>query len=102
VWIEDPGYRGARAALLGVGAQLIPIPVDEEGLRVDVGVAQHPRARLAYVTPSHQYPMGVTMSATRRLALLDWARQANGWILEDDYDSEYRYRGRPLAALQGL
>ncbi len=102
VWIEDPGYRGARAALLGVGAQLIPIPVDEEGLRVDVGVAHHPLARLAYVTPSHQYPTGATMSVTRRLALLDWARQANAWILEDDYDSEYRYRGRPLAALQGL
>lgn len=102
VWIEDPGYRGARAALLGVGAQLLPIPVDEEGLCVEVGATQHPVARLAYVTPSHQYPTGATMSITRRLALLAWARQQNAWILEDDYDSEYRYRGRPLAALQGL
>lgn len=102
VWIEDPGYRGARAALLGVGAQLIPIPVDEEGLCVEMGAAQAPHARLVYVTPSHQYPTGVTMSVGRRLALLEWARQHNGWILEDDYDSEYRYRGRPLAALQGL
>jgi len=102
VWIEDPGYRGARAALLGVGAQLIPVPVDEEGLCVEVGVAAHPAARLAYVTPSHQYPTGVTMSVTRRLALIQWARQQHSWILEDDYDSEYRYRGRPLAALQGL
>lgn len=102
VWIEDPGYRGARAALLGVGAHLLPIPVDEEGLCVEVGVAQSPAARLAYVTPSHQYPTGATMSVARRLALLAWARQQNAWILEDDYDSEYRYRGRPLAALQGL
>lgn len=102
VWIEDPGYRGARAALLGVGACLQPVPVDEEGLRVDVGVAHYPTARLAYVTPSHQYPTGATMSVARRLALLAWARQHNAWILEDDYDSEYRYRGRPLAALQGL
>lgn len=102
VWIEDPGYRGARAALLGVGAHLVPIPVDEEGLCVAVGVAHQPVARLAYVTPSHQYPTGATLSITRRLALLDWARQHGGWILEDDYDSEYRYRGRPLAALQGL
>lgn len=102
VWIEDPGYRGARAALLGVGARLLPIPVDDEGLCVEVGVAHHPVARLAYVTPSHQYPTGATMSIARRLALLEWARQQNSWILEDDYDSEYRYRGRPLAALQGL
>jgi GntR family transcriptional regulator / MocR family aminotransferase len=102
VWIEDPGYRGARAALLGVGARLIPIPVDDEGLCVEEGVATHPTARLAYVTPSHQYPTGATMSITRRLALLQWARQQDSWILEDDYDSEYRYRGRPLAALQGL
>jgi len=102
VWVEDPGYRGARAALLGVGARLIPIPVDEEGLRVAIGAAQQPQARLAYVTPSHQYPTGVTMSVTRRLALLEWARQNHAWVLEDDYDSEYRYRGRPLAALQGL
>ncbi|MCE7982808.1 MAG: PLP-dependent aminotransferase family protein [Caldilinea sp. CFX5] len=102
VWIEDPGYRGARAALLGVGVHLMPIPVDAEGLCVDIGAAQQPTARLIYVTPSHQYPTGATMSVTRRLALLAWARQHNAWILEDDYDSEYRYRGRPLAALQGL
>lgn len=102
VWIEDPGYRGARAALLGVGAHLMPIPVDAEGLCVEMGAVQQPTARLIYVTPSHQYPTGATMSVTRRLALLAWARQHNAWILEDDYDSEYRYRGRPLAALQGL
>lgn len=102
VWVEDPGYRGARAALVGVGAQLIPVPVDDEGLCVAAGIETQPRARMAYVTPSHQYPTGVTMSVARRLALLEWAHQADAWILEDDYDSEYRYHGRPLAALQGL
>ncbi len=102
VWIEDPGYRGARAALLGVGAKLVPVPLDEEGLSVVAGIAAEANARMAYVTPSHQYPTGVTMSVARRLALIEWAHRANAWILEDDYDSEYRYHGRPLAALQGL
>ncbi|MCB0064608.1 MAG: PLP-dependent aminotransferase family protein, partial [Caldilineaceae bacterium] len=102
VWVEDPGYRGARAALVGVGATLVPVPLDQEGLSVAVGVKVCADARMAYVTPSHQYPTGVTMSAARRLALIEWAQGANAWILEDDYDSEYRYHGRPLAALQGL
>jgi len=102
VWIEDPGYLGARGALLGAGAALVPVPVDAEGLDVAAGVARCPDARLAYVTPSHQYPLGVTMSLARRLALLDWAARSGAWVLEDDYDSEYRYAGRPLAALQGL
>ncbi len=102
VWIEDPGYRGARAALLGVGANLVPVPVDEEGLSVADGIKSAANARMAYVTPSHQYPTGVTMSVARRLALIEWAHRGDGWILEDDYDSEYRYQGRPLAALQGL
>ncbi len=102
VWMEDPGYRGARAALLTAGAQIVPVPVDHEGLHVEAGIALRPDARMAYVTPSHQYPMGVTMSLTRRLALIDWAKRANAWIVEDDYDSEYRYRGRPLSSLQGL
>ncbi len=102
VWIEDPGYRGARAALLGVGAKLIPVPVDHEGLSVEAGVKAQPQARMVYVTPSHQYPTGVTMSVARRLALIEWAHGADAWILEDDYDSEYRFHGRPLAALQGL
>lgn len=101
-WIEEYNYLAARAALLGAGARLIPIPVDEEGLNVAAGVALAPQARLVYVTPSHQYPLGVTMTLSRRLALLDWAKQASAWILEDDYDSEYRYSGRPLSALQGL
>jgi GntR family transcriptional regulator/MocR family aminotransferase len=101
-WIEDPGYLGARGALLGAGAQLIPVPVDDEGLDVASGAVASQNARLIYVTPSHQYPYGVTMSLRRRLALLEWASQASAWVLEDDYDSEYRYAGRPLAALQGL
>ena len=101
-WIEEPGYRGARGALLAAGAKLAPVPVDAEGLRVDVGIRKAKSARVAYVTPSHQYPMGVTMSLARRLKLLEWAAQSNAWILEDDYDSEYRFSGRPLTALQGL
>ena len=102
VWIEEPGYLGARAALAAAGAKLVPVPVDAEGLDVAAGVALQRAAAMAYVSPSHQYPLGVTMSLSRRLALLEWARAAGAWVLEDDYDSEYRYAGRPLAALQGL
>lgn len=102
VWMEDPGYVGARGALLGVGADIIPIPIDHEGLVVAAGIELAPQARLAYVTPSHQFPLGITMSLRRRLALLGWANRADAYILEDDYDSEYRFAGRPLATLQGL
>jgi GntR family transcriptional regulator/MocR family aminotransferase len=101
-WFEDPGYPSARAALQGAGTRLVPVPVDQDGLDVAAGQARCPDARLVYVTPSHQYPLGVTMSLARRLALLDWARRAEAWVVEDDYDSEFRYAGRPLAALQGL
>ncbi len=101
-WIEDPGYVGARGVLIGAGARLQPVPVDQEGMVVSEGVARCPDARLAYVTPSHQYPLGVAMSLPRRLELLAWARRADAWVLEDDYDSEFRYTGRPLASLQGL
>ena len=101
-WIEEPGYPGARGALEGAGAQLVPIPVKEDGLDVRAGRTRCPQARVAYVTPSHQFPLGVTMSLAQRLALLEWASQVNAWILEDDYDSEYRFSGRPLEALQGL
>ena len=102
VWVEDPGYMGARGALSGAGARLVPVPVDGEGLGVAVGVAREPEARLACVTPSHQYPLGVTMSLSRRLELLGWANRSGAWVVEDDYDSEYRYTGCPLEALQGL
>jgi GntR family transcriptional regulator / MocR family aminotransferase len=101
-WLENPGYFGARGALLAAGARLVPVPVDEQGLDVEFGRRRSPAARLVFSAPSHQYPTGVTMSLGRRLALLDWARGAGAWILEDDYDSEYRFGGRPLEALQGL
>jgi len=102
VWVEEPGYGGARDALTMAGARLVPVPVDDEGLDVSAGTRACRGARAAVVTPSHQYPLGATMSATRRLQLLDWARAAGAWIIEDDYDSEYRYESQPIAALQGL
>ncbi len=102
VWHEEPGYLGARVAFISAGARVVPVQVDDEGLDVRAGEAAAPSARLVYVTPSHQYPLGVTMTLARRLALLEWANRAGAWVLEDDYDSEYRYAGRPLAALQGL
>lgn len=100
VVVEEPGYAGARLLFEAAGARLVGAPVDGEGLTV------HPSrlrgARLVYVTPAHQYPLGMTMSLPRRLALLDWARQSGARILEDDYDGEFRYAGRPVPALQGL
>lgn len=102
VWIEDPGYWGARDAFTLAGARLEPIPVDEEGLDVAAGITRAPRARAAFVTPSHQFPLGATMSAARRMQLLDWAQRTGAWIIEDDYNSEYRYESLPIAALQGL
>src|SRR5579863_1836506 len=94
-WLENPGYFGARSALLATGARLVPVPVDEQGLIVEIGQKRCPEARLVSTTPSHQFPTGVTMSLARRMILLDWARRAGAWILEDDYDSEYRFPGRP-------
>ena len=102
VWLEDPGYVGARAAFAAAGARVVPVPVDGEGLDVAEGERRAPDARMAFVSPSHQHPLGMVMSAARRSALLRWARTADAWILEDDYDSEIRYRGRPLMSLQGL
>lgn len=102
VWLEDPGYLGARGAFLGVGAKIMPVPVDDEGMVVDAGAKRAPKAKLAFVTPSHQFPLGMTMSLQRRLALLDWAKRADAYILEDDYDSAFRFAGRPLPALHAL
>lgn len=102
VWIEEPGYPGLRGPLGSTGARLVPVPLDDEGLSVTAGRALAEDARLSVVAPSHQYPRGTTMSLARRLELLAWARQQDAWLVEDDYDSEYRYAGRPLAALQGL
>jgi GntR family transcriptional regulator/MocR family aminotransferase len=101
-WIEEPGYLGARGALLAASAALVPVPVDDEGIDVVEGARRAPHARLVYASPSHQLPLGVTTSLPRRLALLDWAARAGAWVLEDDYDSEFRYGGRPIAAMQGI
>jgi GntR family transcriptional regulator/MocR family aminotransferase len=100
VCVEDPGYDGAVAAYGAVGARVCGVPLDEEGMVVPP--AELNGARLAYVTPAHQFPLGISMSLARRLALLQWARRSGTMIVEDDYDSEYRYSGRPLPALQGL
>jgi GntR family transcriptional regulator / MocR family aminotransferase len=102
VWLEEPGYRGAQTVFSGAGANIVPVPVDGEGLRVDEGVRLQPRARLAYVTPSHQYPLGVSLSLPRRLQLIEWTRQSGAWIVEDDYDSEFHYDSRPVSAIHGL
>jgi GntR family transcriptional regulator/MocR family aminotransferase len=102
VWMEEPGFSGARDALVLAGARLVSVPVDDHGLDVAAGIARRPTVSAAYVTPSHQYPLGVIMSAPRRLQLLDWARRRGAWVLEDDYDSEYRYDNQPIASLQGL
>ena len=102
VWMEEPGYLGARAAFIASEARIVPVPVDDEGLDVAAGERAAPDARMAFVTPSHQHPLGTAMSISRRMALLAWARRADAWILEDDYDSEIRYEGRPLPAMQGL
>jgi GntR family transcriptional regulator/MocR family aminotransferase len=102
VWMEEPGYPGARQAFMTAGAQLIPVPVDHDGMNVAEIIRRGRGARAVYVTPSHQYPMGITMSATRRIVLLNWAMRSGAWIIEDDYDSEYRFGSRPIASLQGL
>jgi len=102
VWYEDPGYLLARGFLAETGVQLVPVPVDSEGIDVERGAALDAQARFALVTPSHQSPLGHTLSLARRMALLDWAAQASRWIIEDDYDSEFRYAGRPLPALKSL
>lgn len=100
VAVEDPGYGGAALLFEAAGATLVPVPVDDEGMTV--GGARWRGVRLAYCTPAHQCPLGMSMSLPRRLALLEWARASNGWIFEDDYDAEYRYAGHPVPALQGL
>ena len=102
VWIEDPGYPHARDALTAAGANLVGVPVDEHGMAVSAGMARSPRARLAVVTPSHQAPLGVALDLSRRQALLAWASKADAWIIEDDYDGEFRYDSLPLPALKSL
>jgi len=102
VWIEDPGYPLTRQALVAAGVQVRPIRVDAQGIDVRAGIKAAAKARAVFITPSHQFPTGVVLSMGRRLELLDWAQQNDAWIVEDDYASEFRYSGRPLASLQGL
>jgi len=102
VWMEEPGYRLARNVFAAAGCHVIPVQVDNEGLNVTAGIKQCAAARVACVTPSHQYPLGSTMSAARRLQLLNWAQLHGAWIIEDDYDSEYRFESTPISSLQGL
>src|SRR6267378_4303143 len=102
VWVEEPGYWLVHYVLRAAGCRSVPVPVDAEGLNVAAGIRLNRKARAAFVAPSHQYPLGVTMSATRRLQLLEWAQRAAAWIVEDDYDSEYRYNSKPIASLQGM
>lgn len=102
VWVEEPGYWLTRHVLTLAGCRMVPVPVDAEGLNVGAGIERCRNARAVFVAPSHQYPLGASMSASRRLQLLQWAERYGGWIVEDDYDSEYRYGSMPIASLQGL
>ena len=101
-WVEEPGFPGTREALQAAGARPVPVPVDASGVSLDAAQARAPEARLAIVAPAHHYPLGAMLSLQRRLALLAWAERTEGWIIEDDYDGEYRYAGRPLAPLRAL
>ena len=102
VWVEDPGYMPTHEVLRSAGQRPVPVPVDPQGIDVARGLRKAADARMAVVTPSHQAPLGVSMSLARRLQLLDWASEAKAWIIEDDYDGEYRYAGAPLPALKSL
>ncbi len=104
VWIEDPAYRGTTAIFEHAvkNIRTVRVPVDEEGIQVETGIKLSKHARAAFVTPSHQYPLGMPMSLARRTALLAWAKQQKAWIIEDDYDSELRYNGQPFPSLQGM
>jgi GntR family transcriptional regulator/MocR family aminotransferase len=102
VWFENPGAIGARNSLIAAGAELVPVPVDEHGLRVAEGLRLAPLFRLAFVTPSHQQPLGMVMSLQRRFELLQAAAQAEAWIIEDDYDGEFSFGGPPLPTLKSV
>lgn len=102
ILLEDPGYFGARKAFEMAQLQVVPVALDEHGLRTDLLRADRSGANTVYVTPSHQYPTGVTLALERRLDLIAWAAERNGWIIEDDYDSQFHYDGLPTACVQGL
>ena len=102
VWYENPGHIAARDVMQIMGSHVAPVPIDSEGMDLNFAIEHHPKPTLIFTTPSHQQPLGTTMSLGRRLALLNYAQQNGAWIIEDDYDSEFRYRGRPLPALSAL
>jgi GntR family transcriptional regulator/MocR family aminotransferase len=102
VWYENPGHIAGRDVMQIMGANIAPVPIDNEGLDIQFAIETHPKPAIIFTTPSHQQPLGTTMSLVRRLALLNYAHENDAWIIEDDYDSEFRYRGRPLPALSAL
>ena len=102
VWVEDPGYRRTGDALTWLGITQVPVAVDSGGMQIEQALACDPRAAMCVITPANQFPLSVTLSLPRRLALLEWAARSGGWILEDDYDGEFYYNGRPLPALKSL
>lgn len=102
IWLEDPGYRYIRPVFTDAQMVMHPVPVDEEGMQIDYGLAHAPQARFALLTPAHQSPLGVALSLERRRQLLDWAATQQSWIFEDDYDSEFRYHGKPLPPIKSL
>jgi len=102
VWYENPGHIAGRDVMQIMGANIVPVPVESEGLDIQFAIENHPKPSIIFTTPSHQQPLGTTMSLVRRLTLLNYAQNNNTWIIEDDYDSEFRYRGRPLPALSAL
>ena len=102
VWLEDPGYFGVRASIISVGASIYACSLDEQGLDLSYSLKHNPKPDLIYTTPSHQFPLGQTMSVARRIQLLNFAKKNKCWIIEDDYDSEFRYVGNPLPSLQGM
>ena len=101
IFIEDPVYHGARKAFVAAGLECVPVPLDSDGMRVDL-LQTTPSARAVFLTPSHQFPTGTTLALERRLAAIAWAQQEQAWIIEDDYDSEFHYAGKPTACVQGL
>jgi GntR family transcriptional regulator/MocR family aminotransferase len=102
VWYENPGHIAGRDVMQIMGARVAPVPIDSEGIDLNYAIRRHPRPTIIFTTPSHQQPLGTTMSLARRLALLNYAYENDAWIIEDDYDSEFRYRSRPLPALSAL
>ncbi|HID4156367.1 TPA: PLP-dependent aminotransferase family protein [Citrobacter koseri] len=102
MWVEDPGFPLIRPVIAQENVGLMPVPVDDHGLNVAAGIHDYPQARFVLLTPAHQSPLGVALSLTRRRQLLEWAASAQAWIIEDDYDSEFRYHGKPLPPLKSL